>query len=143
MMMSACVDRLMALGYELQLGPEGKVRVSLPGGLPPPPQAAPLLAHIKAHRENLREELRFRARSTERFVGRQTKIKPPMGEEGPESKPSKAERLRTEIDALLEYAWGCILEMTEEEKNRVNDRFLVLSCSLRNTQSPPDELDVF
>ena len=78
MMMSACVDRLEALGYEFHLELEGEgVRVTLSGGLPPPPEAAPLLAHLKAHRDDLRDELRFRARSKDRFSGRQTKIEPP------------------------------------------------------------------
>lgn len=144
MMMSACVDHLMALGYEFHLGPEGEgVRVNLLGGLPPPPEAAPLMAHLKAHRDDLRDELRFRARSTERFSGRQTKIEPPVEDMAQDTKPSKVERLRTAIDALLQNAWDHILEMTEKEKDSVNNRFLVLSCALRNAESSPDDDEIF
>lgn len=141
MMMSACVDRLTALGYEFHLRPEGEgARVTLPGGLPPPPEASPLLAHLKAHRDDLCNELRFRARSAERFSGRQTKIEPPVEDVVQERQISKAELLRAAIDALLKYAEGHILELTEAEKDSINNRYVVLSCTLRNVEKQSEEI---
>ena len=144
MMMSACVDRLISLGYDFHLGMEGEgVRVILPGGLPPPPEAAPLLAHLKAHRIELRDELRFRARSTERFLGRQTNIEPPVEDMRQEAKPSEVEQLRATIEALLEYAYDHILELTEAEKDSINDRYLTLDCALKSAEALIDDSEVF
>lgn len=144
MMMSACVNRLTALGYEFHFGPEGEgVRVTLSGGLPPPPEATPLLAHLKAHREDLREELRFRERSTERFKGRQTKIEPPVEDVACEGRPSEVEQLRAAIEALLEYAYDHILDLTEAEKDSINDYWNMLCCELWNAESAANAPCVF
>jgi hypothetical protein len=164
MMISTCVDRLMALGYEFHTDVEGGgVRVFLPGGLPPPPEAAQLLEYLKAHREELREELRFRARRTERLMGRQMRIEHPVEntledilqteeetaalpakdelppEESLEVKLKKAAQLRAKIDKLLQYAEEHILELSEAEKDSINDCYVVYSCALRTLEKQIDD----
>lgn len=55
------LNQLESLGYRVTLGDDGKIRASLPGGLPPPPEAKELLAWCREHREEVRDELIFRS----------------------------------------------------------------------------------
>lgn len=55
------LNRLESLGYRVTLGDDGKIRATLPGGLPPPPEAKELLAWCREHREEVKDELIFRS----------------------------------------------------------------------------------
>lgn len=55
------LNRLESIGYRVTLGDDGKIRATLPGGLPPPPEAKKLLAWCREHREEVKDELIFRS----------------------------------------------------------------------------------
>jgi hypothetical protein len=110
------------------------VRINLPGGLPPPPEAATLLEQLRGSREELIDELRFRSRCLDTLSGRQARIEPPI-EETPDPDSEKVARLRSAIEKLLKAAEEHILEMTEAEKDSVNNRYIVLSCALRSAEA--------
>ena len=55
------LEQLEGMGYRLTLDNGGKIRASLPGGLPPPPGARELLAWCREHREEVRDALIFRS----------------------------------------------------------------------------------
>lgn len=56
-----CILALEALGYTFELTADGRVLARLLGGIPPPVEAGPMLAYLKAHRAEVIAELRARA----------------------------------------------------------------------------------
>ena len=133
MTVSACVLRLVVLGFSFQLAPGDVVCAILPGGIPAPPEAAPLLEHLRAHRGELVGELRYRARPRDLVAGKQTRLEcpePPLEEATPSHDARRAEELRAEIAALLEDAEARAAELTEAEADEVNRRYLALCDAL-------------
>ncbi len=140
---AACLDRLEALGFTFQLAPGDVVRAVLPGGIPAPPEAAPLLEYLRANRSELVNELRYRARPRAPLAGRQTKLEPPAPPLEPlrpdPDRPDArcVEELRAALDALLEDAEARAAELTEAEAEAINTRYLALSDALRAAQECP------
>lgn len=104
------ISRLEALGFTFQLAPGDVVRAVLPGGIPAPPEAAPLLEYLHAHRGELVDELRYRTRPRKPLTGKQTRLEPPappLDEAALNAGRGDArsvDELRAALDALLSDA---------------------------------------